>query len=42
VSYTDKLEAKARRLTGAVAERCESVGGLEESIADKTGAEEFG
>lgn len=34
--------AKASRFAGAVAERCDSVGGFVEKTVDRAGAEEFG
>ncbi len=43
VSYTDRLAANARRFEGAVAERCDSVGGFDTgNMVDSAGADEFG
>lgn len=43
VSYTDRFDANASRFVGAVAERCESVGGCAaENIVESAGADEFG
>ena len=43
VSYTDRLAANARRFEGAVAERCDRVGGFDVgNMVDSAGADEFG
>lgn len=42
MSYTERFDAKVRRLAGAVAERWANDGGFEENTADKTGADELG